>query len=163
MLESDATFAVEKKGFRYAPNTVVNANPCCGIPTVLVGNAKLVDKRPGIRLLVLDIDPDERNLAFLICFPGGFQNRRFVPTGRAPGRPEIDQYRPAAEFLKPNSSAVKEHQVKRRRLPTDERRADIARIACEAECQKPDERYRQPNHDCQAADLFNPHPAFSTA
>src|SRR3989338_4652011 len=163
MLESDATFAVEKKGFRYAPNTVVNGNPCCGIPTVLVGNSELLDKRPGVPLVVLDIDPYKHDIAFLECFPCGFQSGGFCPTGRAPRGPEIDQYRPAAEFLKPNSSAVKEHQVKRRRLPTNERRADIARVACEAEGQKPDGPDNDPHHDCQAADLFNLHPASSTA
>src|SRR3989304_2588921 len=145
MLKSDATFAVEKKGFRYAPNTVVNGDPCCGIPTVLVGNSELLDKRPGVPLVVLDIDPHKHDIAFLECFPCGFQSRGFCPTGRAPGGPEIDQYRSAPEFQKPNSSAVKEHQVKRRRLPTDERRADIAWIAAETKCQKPDKRYRQPN------------------
>src|SRR3989338_891868 len=163
MLESDATFAVEKKGFRYAPNTVVNGNPCCGIPTVLVGNSELLDKRPGVPLVVLDIDPYKHDIAFLECFPGSFQSGRFCPAGLAPRGPKIDQHRLAPELFEPDGSPIKKHQVKRRRLPTDERRANIARIAAETKCQKPDKRYRQPNHDCQAADLFDPHPASSTA
>ena len=84
--------AVNKDRLRDASHSIINGCGTICIDDVRVGDPIVLYKAETIALCILKIDTEKDDPLALYTPPCGLQERRFMFTGIAPRRPEVEQY-----------------------------------------------------------------------
>src|SRR5262245_39865963 len=139
MLVGDAPLRIDEEAFRNAPNPIVHGYLSGFVQAVGIRDVEFLKKGTGIFLLVLDGNAEKDHVSVLEPLPSGFEILRLRATRGAPGGPKIQEDCFATQIVEADFAPIEKSYSERRSLFGQQRRCDVARIACEAEGKQPEE------------------------
>src|SRR5262245_45201668 len=134
VLEAHAAGAVDKERLGDAVDAVVHRHAARRIGRGGQAVVELGEELLGGFVLVLDVDPDERDAAVFVGAPAALEGGRLlVATGEAPRGPEVHDDDAAAESLQRQLRPVEALEGAGRAALAGDRRGDLARVSATTE------------------------------
>ena len=129
MLVGDAALRVDEETFGNTPGAVIDGDLAGFVLAVGIGDIEFLQKLARLLVGVLHGNAEKNHILVFDFLPGGFELLRFFTAGHAPGGPEIDEHRFAAQIVQGEFAAVEESDRERRRRLRNQRRNDVVRVA----------------------------------